>query len=234
LVCDLWPDYDERQRDEILISALWSGVVPMRARLVTKPFSRDLRPEHPLWERLGYPSSSTPVPGIEGIFLQADPRTINVDIPAGRIVISAFIGNDDKGHWAAFFPGWITNGVGRFIIIEFDAVEFDPAAARTYVVENLLPGGIAELPATHAGKSGNGPITTGMPGRPSKGKQLIEDEFDRRAAADETMASLEAEAEALLAWYKTTYPKEQRPTVKTIKNNIRARYWRWARADRKT
>jgi hypothetical protein len=209
--------------------------VPMRACMVAKPFADDLRPEFPLWERLGYPNSSTPVPGIEGVLLQADPRSINVDIPAGRIVISAFIANDDKGLWAAFFPGWVTNAVGRFIVIECEAVEFDWAAARTYVVENLLPAGVmAKLPAANAAKSGHGPITTGMPGRPSKSKHLIEDEFKRRTKAGEALRNLADEAAALLDWLKDAHPTVPRPTVKTIKNNIRAAHRQWMASRPKT
>jgi hypothetical protein len=158
-VGDLWPGSDERQRRQTLISTLWSGKVPMRARMAAKPRDADLRPALPTLERRGELGASVPLPGIEAVLLQADPRTINVDIPAGRIVISAFIANDDKGIWAPFFPGWDTTAAGRFIVIEFDAVEFDRAAAHAYVVENLLPDGQARakkrlrlptIPPTHS------------------------------------------------------------------------------------
>jgi hypothetical protein len=82
-----------------------------------------------------------PVPHIENILATADPRTINVNVPAGRIVISAYIAHDDAGHWAVFFPGGLTTAAGRFIVIECDSVEFDRDAARKYVATNLLPVG---------------------------------------------------------------------------------------------
>jgi hypothetical protein len=63
---------------------------------------------------------------------------------------------------------------------------------------------------------------TGMPGRPSKGKHLIDDEFKRRCGSGRVIADLAEEASALLSWYEATHPNVQRPTVKTIKNNIRA------------
>ena len=46
-VGDLWPGSDERQRRETLISTLWSGKVPMRARMAAKPRDADLRPALP-------------------------------------------------------------------------------------------------------------------------------------------------------------------------------------------
>jgi hypothetical protein len=141
-VGDLWPGSDEQQRHEILVSVLWSGKVPLRACMIAKPHWADGRPAHPLWERLGYPRGSVPVPHVEKILLNADPRTIDVDIPAGRIVISAFIAHDNDAFWAAFFPGWLTNAAGRFIVIEMDNIDFDRAAARDYVVENLLPANV--------------------------------------------------------------------------------------------
>jgi hypothetical protein len=77
---------------------------------------------------------------------------------------------------------------------------------------------------------------TGMPGRPSKGKHLIEDEFKRRCETGEVLASLDAEAQALLVWYKDNDPSAQRPTVKTIKNNIRASHRKYLaeRSDKTT
>ena len=138
-VGDIWPGSDERQRRDILISALWSGRVPMRARMIAKPRRKDGRPALPMLEQKRLLGGDTPIPGIEQILLAADPRTMTLDIPAGRIVISAFIGNDDKGLWAPFFPGWLTTAAGRFIAIEFDDIEFEGAAARAYIVENLLP-----------------------------------------------------------------------------------------------
>src|SRR5690606_13765343 len=68
------------------------------------------------------------------------------------------------------------------------------------------------------------PLSTGMPGRPSKAKHLIEDEFARRARSGTLAASLALEAVALLAWLSEAHPETPRPTKDTIENNIRDAY----------
>jgi hypothetical protein len=70
-------------------------------------------------------------------------------------------------------------------------------------------------------------LSTGMPGRPKKGKDIIANEFDRRTAAGEALCLLDDEAEALRTWYQNKYPNAQIPTVKTIKNNIRDAHRKW-------
>lgn len=67
-------------------------------------------------------------------------------------------------------------------------------------------------------------LQSGLPGRPSKSKHLIEDEFQRRAEAAELADSLSLEAKELHTWLRATYPDYPPPTVKTIENNIRAKY----------
>jgi hypothetical protein len=69
-------------------------------------------------------------------------------------------------------------------------------------------------------------IPTGMPGRRGKGKHLIEDEFIRREAdradrGEDKLLNLADEAKSLREWLIANYPKAERPTVKTIRNNIR-------------
>jgi hypothetical protein len=94
---------------------------------------------------------------------------------------------------------------------------------------------MAELLAAHDGKPEIGPESvvddalthSGYPGRPSKGKHLIDDEFDRRIAAGEALPSLADEAKALLDWFKRQHPKVARPTTKTIQENIRVRHRQW-------
>lgn len=68
------------------------------------------------------------------------------------------------------------------------------------------------------------PLSTGMPGRPSKAKHLIEDEFARRAQSGTLAASLALEAVSLLAWLSKAHPETPRPTKDTIENNIRDAY----------
>ncbi len=67
---------------------------------------------------------------------------------------------------------------------------------------------------------------TGMPGRPSKARHLIEDEFHRKAEAGELANTLTDEAEALLVWLATAHPALSRPTQTTVENNMRADYRR--------
>jgi hypothetical protein len=213
-VGDLWPGSDERQHRETLISTLWSGKVPMRARIAAKPRDADLRPELPTLERLGALGTSAPMSGIEALLLRADPRTINVDIPAGRIVISAFIANDDKGLWAPFFPDWHTTAAGRFIAIEFDAVEFDRAEAHSYVFEQLPDG---------AGLGGNVPhvpYKTGLAGSPTSWKNLIEPECRARYAQKERHPTRVEWASTLIEWLRLTHKGAAVPEVKTLTNKL--------------
>ena len=69
-------------------------------------------------------------------------------------------------------------------------------------------------------------IPTGMPGRPSKGKDLILAELERRIAEKTCERTVRAEAAELKVWFARTYPNAQQPTIKTIENNIRAEYRR--------
>jgi hypothetical protein len=62
---------------------------------------------------------------------------------------------------------------------------------------------------------------TGLPGRPGKSKQLIEQEFLRRTKEGVLKASLREESEALFMWFRDTHPSKPRPTATTIANNIR-------------
>lgn len=64
-------------------------------------------------------------------------------------------------------------------------------------------------------------MPTGTPGRPTKGIDIIRIEFQRRVDAGEIADSLAAEARALQAWYRETYPRRDCPTTKTIENNLR-------------
>jgi len=68
---------------------------------------------------------------------------------------------------------------------------------------------------------------SGYPGRPSKSKHLIEDEFRRRIERTETLPILTDEAAALFAWFVQKYPQMPRPTPKTIENNIRDLHRQW-------
>jgi hypothetical protein len=76
-------------------------------------------------------------------------------------------------------------------------------------------------PSGDIGEADISSIPTGTAGRPSKGKHLIEDEYRRRIAAGQVESALADEAKALFNWYIVKYPKEQRPTEKTITNNLR-------------
>ena len=83
----------------------------------------------------------------------------------------------------------------------------------------------AEAPPMAAPEPAPGaPDRTGFPGRPSKSKHLIDDEFERRVADHEALPVLAQEARALLHWLAAKYPTAARPTLKTIRNNIRDRH----------
>ena len=82
-------------------------------------------------------------------------------------------------------------------------------------VRRLWPFGAEQMNLDHR---------TGLPGRPGKAKHLIEDEFLRRAAAKQLATSLSLEAHELREWLVEHHPETPRPTVGTIKNNIRATY----------
>ncbi len=69
--------------------------------------------------------------------------------------------------------------------------------------------------------------SSGFPGRPPKAKHLIEQEFQRRVDDGEVCPTLPEEAGALQEWLKGEHPSAPRPTVKTIKNNIRGQFRRY-------
>ncbi len=64
-------------------------------------------------------------------------------------------------------------------------------------------------------------MPTGMPGRPTLGREIILAEFLRRSECGETASNLTAESRALEQWYASTYPKRQCPTLKTISGYLR-------------
>src|SRR5207237_619400 len=79
-------------------------------------------------------------------------------------------------------------------------------------------------PEVDSENAGDDALThSGFPGRPGKGKHLIDDEFDRRIAAGEALPSLVDEAKALLDWLKEHHPKVARPTTKTIEKSRKSR-----------
>jgi hypothetical protein len=77
---------------------------------------------------------------------------------------------------------------------------------------NLLDGGGSVL------------TRTGAPGRPSKGMQIINAEFERRRREHSCLPSLREEANWLQKWFKQAHPTAQHPTLKTIENRIRRDY----------
>jgi hypothetical protein len=70
------------------------------------------------------------------------------------------------------------------------------------------------------------PLATGMPGRPSKAKHLIDDELARRGQDGTLAVSVALQAAELLAWLIKTHSEQPRPTKDTIENNIRSAYRR--------
>ena len=79
-------------------------------------------------------------------------------------------------------------------------------------------------PGTTASDGQDSPVlATGAPGRPTS-MQLVHPEHQRRLDAGAAERALSAEAAALAAWLKKTYPNAPSLTVKTIENNIRERH----------
>jgi hypothetical protein len=68
-------------------------------------------------------------------------------------------------------------------------------------------------------KSGVKAAVSGGPGRPSS-MHLIKQEYLRRLASEEGLASHSAEAGHLFAWFPTKHPNEPLPGKKSIRNNI--------------
>lgn len=67
------------------------------------------------------------------------------------------------------------------------------------------------------------PDVTGGAGRPSS-MHLVEEEFDRRGAANLVELTLAAEARHLEKWLKATHPGRPRATAKTIETRLRPKY----------
>jgi len=69
-----------------------------------------------------------------------------------------------------------------------------------------------------------GEVRTGMPGRPSLSRHLIDNEFQVRVAEGRLESSVSLQAASLVEWLRVTHPKKARPTVKTVANLIRRRF----------
>jgi hypothetical protein len=94
--------------------------------------------------------------------------------------------------------------------------------------EHVTTVSVLAEPEIEAGRATADAYThSGFSGRPSKGKHLIDDEFDRRVGAGTALPSLADEAKALFDWFRQRHPTLARPTTKTIKENIRAPYREW-------
>jgi hypothetical protein len=116
---------------------------------------------------------------------------------------------DPLFHLVHSYQGWVHG----FVEPEFRAWLVNP--------ESGPQAGPQMRPFFHDSPAEDLNIRSGMPGRPAKGKHLIEDEFKRRVANQQVKPTLPEEARALFDWYKTEYPGAERPTIKTIRNNIR-------------
>lgn len=180
----------------------------------------------PHTERDGALGMTTPLRDVQ-VFLQMDPRLVTWNIPGGQIVISPIY--DDRRFWGPFdfeghFPGGATIATGRFLSIELDDIEFDGAAARAYIVKNLLPIDAARSDAAAADPEmldgaappaeGNAfpfPNRTGLAGRPSSW-DLIAAECRSRYKAGERqpndrtgIESPSKWARVLIDWLKAVY-----------------------------
>ena len=134
VIGEIWPAWDARERFHYLLQALWSMTVPMRARVSVTP-DADRQPR-----RAPFPGL---MPHIERVLRMFDARCVTFDtipfrdIPSGLIILKGTIIADEAGL-VQFFP-YVDNVIGRELMIVLTDVEFDPAAAKAWVVENLLP-----------------------------------------------------------------------------------------------
>lgn len=106
-----------------------------------------------------------------------------------------------------------------------------PASAwRQLRITNIEKGkakvGAKEIYDIHVLPSDNDDhMPTGMPGRKTKGADLILEEFLRLVAAGERKPTIRAQSILLEKWHHDTYPQRQHPTAKTIENFIRMTFW---------
>jgi hypothetical protein len=138
------------------------------------------------------------------------------------------------------FPGGATIATGRFLSVELEDIEFDGAAARAYIVENLLPNATPSHATQAKSHTPNGaapsadgnvilfPYRTGTAGRPTSWS-LIEAECRRRYAEghrhpnDRTTIESPAKwARELIAWLKDGHKGAPVPEQKTLTNKLGA------------
>jgi hypothetical protein len=74
---------------------------------------------------------------------------------------------------------------------------------------------------------------TGLPGRPTIA-HLIDQEFEKRAAAGNLADTLKVQAEELGDWARQTHPNLPTPTPRTIENHIRTSWHRVRRLQPRT
>jgi hypothetical protein len=129
---------------------------------------------------------------------------------------------DEKGNIAMLFGDAAIEQDAECARRQFEA-EASQAAAAVAAIQARHRAAEAP-PATVPEPAAAAPDRTGFPGRPSKSKHLIDDEFERRIAASKALPVLAEEARALLHWLEAKYPTAERPTLKTIQNNIRSRH----------
>jgi Arc/MetJ family transcription regulator len=71
-------------------------------------------------------------------------------------------------------------------------------------------------------------MPTGLPGRPSKGRDAILGEFRRRIENGDEIGTKAAEARKLVGWFKKSHPNSDQPTEKTVREAI-SEIWRQAK-----
>lgn len=157
------------------------------------------------------------------IFLQVDQSGQWIDHPVDRLEEETSLEAFVKNHMLAgsLTPASTDDGL-KFRPLEivsffrkYFSLTFEPQAL---LIELGLEGEEAETELQPY------PMDTGFPGRPAKGKHIIEREFERRKQQGIVAGTLAEEARQLRAWFIGTYPDLQPPTVKVTENNIRAVY----------
>jgi hypothetical protein len=207
----------------------WIGKLTERERWLVK---RYVEPQHD--------SASTFLPGTityvgpGGPFVPVNDSTLAAEVERARDRLEQM--NDQYNQVDELLEDWgFDLEVAQLDLAQFEHVfaaafpQVDKRIALSVAVQDpLLTGPVLAKPETASRKAtGDAYTHSGFAGRPSKGKHLIDDEFDRRVAAGTALRSLADEAKALFDWFKQQHPTLARPTTKTIKENIRARHREW-------
>ena len=213
-VCD--NEWVRLQDGEEFIGEIWPewSAQERREAVIAIQFSGEVSK----WAR--FEGASPPERDITDLLAGARRQNVTIDIPNSRIILRGFLIRTDLPPLPLWPGGPPRVPQGEDAKWELEKVRFAREPARAYAVEKLVPGKPDPF------------MSTGAPGRPSKGIHVIRIEFDRRRITNECKLSLRQEATELECWFRHHYPTAQPVKRKTIENNIRADYRTWKASSR--